>query len=116
MKNHLLEIAAPIVLAVLLMTPASAEPFANDAIERYRLGDPAMFAFLAGDLNGLIWANNELRSDHHTELFCAPPSAVVDVQQAVEIMSKRIKESPTDGQLPVGSLMLRGLRQRFPCP
>jgi hypothetical protein len=74
-----------------------------------------MFAFLAGDVNGLISANTELRSNNHPELFCVPPSAFVSVQQAVEIMSKRIQENPADGKRPVGSLMLQGLKETFPC-
>ena len=115
MKNRLLEISANIGLAVLLITPAAAEPFAGDAIERYRLGDPAMFAFLAGDLNGLVWANLELRSNHHAELFCVPADVVVSVQQAVEMMAKRIKDNSAEGQVPVGSLMLQGFKESFPC-
>jgi hypothetical protein len=115
MKSTSLGISASVALAVLTITSASAEPFANDAIERYRLGDPAMFAFLAGNVNGLIWANTSLRSNDHTELFCVPPSDSVSVQQAVEMMSKQIKEKPTEGQLPVGSLLLQSLKETFPC-
>lgn len=115
MRNYFPEIAASIAWVVLSITPASAEPFANDAIERYRLGDPSMFALLAGNMNGLIWANGDLRSNGHTELFCVPPSVSLSIQQAVEIMSKRIQEKPTEGQLPVGSLMLQTLKQTFPC-
>jgi hypothetical protein len=115
MKSTSLGISASVALAVLTITSASAEPFANDAIERYRLGDPAMFAFLAGNVNGLIWANTSLRSNDHTELFCVPPSDSVSVQQAVEMMSKQIKENPTEGQLPVGSLLLQSLKETFPC-
>ena len=102
-------------LAMLSATPASAEPFANDALERYRLGDPAMFAFLAGNVNGLIWANANLRGSGHTELFCPPAPISLSVQQAVDIMSKHIKENPAEGELPVGSLMLQGLRDSYPC-
>jgi hypothetical protein len=115
MKNRSLGISASVVSAVLSIAPVFAEPFANDAIERYRLGDPAMFAFLAGNVNGLIWANTNLRSNDHTELFCVPPSDSVSVQQAVEMMSKQIKEKPTEGQLPVGSLLLQSLKESFPC-
>jgi hypothetical protein len=115
MKNSLLQMSATFGLAVLLVTPAAAEPFASDAIERYRLGDPAMFAFLAGDLNGLIWANLELQSNHHTGLFCVPADVVVGVQQAVEMMSKRIKDNSAEGQVPVGSLMLLGFKESYPC-
>jgi hypothetical protein len=115
MKSTSLGISASVALAVLSITSASAEPFANDAIERYRLGDPAMFAFLAGNVNGLIWANTNLRSNDHTELFCVPPSDSVSVQQAVEMMSKHIKEKTTEGQLPVGSLLLQSLKETFPC-
>jgi hypothetical protein len=115
MRNYSSGISASVVLAVLLIMPASAEPFANDAIERYRLGDPAMFAFIAGSVNSLIWANNDLHANHQTELFCVPSSVDLSVQLAVEAMSKRIKENPADGQLPVGSLMLQSLKQSFPC-
>jgi hypothetical protein len=115
MKHHVLGISASVALAVLSIMPASAEPFANDAIERYRLGDPAMFAFLAGNVNGLIWANTSLRSNDHAGLFCVPPSVPISVQQAVEVMSKRIKENPAEGQLPVGSLLLQSLKETFPC-
>jgi hypothetical protein len=115
MKHHALGISASVAMAVLSITPASAEPFANDAVERYRLGDPAMFAFLAGNVNGLIWANTNLRSNDHTELFCVPATVSLSVQQAVDLMLKRIKENPTDGQLPAGSLMLQSLKDAFPC-
>ena len=115
MKEYSLKISASIAVAVLSITPASAEPFANDAIERYRLGDPGMFAFLAGNVNGLIWANVRLRSNEHSELFCVPPSVDLSVQQTVEIMATHIKENPTEGQLPVGSLMLQSLKESFPC-
>ena len=115
MKSPRLKLSAAIGLAVVLITPASADPFAGDAIERYRLGDPAMFAFLAGDLNGLVWANTDLRSNHHTELFCVPADVVVSVQQAVEMMSKRIKDNSAQGQVPVGSLMLQVFKDTFPC-
>jgi hypothetical protein len=115
MKTRGLGISANVLAAVLTITPAFAEPFANDAIERYRLGDPGMFAFLAGNVNGLIWANAKLRSNDHLELFCVPPSISLSVQQAVEIMSKHIQEAPDEGQLPVGPLMLQTLKDTFPC-
>jgi hypothetical protein len=110
-----LRISVSVALAVLSIVPAVAEPFANDAIERYRLGDPGMFAFLAGNVNGLIWANAKLRSNDHVELFCVPPSISLSVQQAVEIMAKHIQEDPAEGQLPVGPLMLQSLKETFPC-
>ena len=115
MKKHILAVCARIALTVLPIAPAAAEPFANDAIERYRLGDPEMFAFLAGNVNGLIWANARLRSNGHGELFCVPASVDLSVQQSVEIMARHINESPSVGQLPVGSLMLQTLKQAFPC-
>ena len=115
MKRYLLGISASIGLTALAMAPASAEPFTGDAIERYRLGDPGMFTFLSGNLNGLISANADLRSNGHAELFCVPPSAALGVQQAVEILSKHIKETAADGQRPVGSVMLQSLKESFPC-
>src|SRR3954454_15320750 len=111
MKTSFLGISGNVVAAVLTITPAFAEPFANDAIERYRLGDPGMFAFLAGNVNGLIWANAKLRSNDHVELFCVPPSIDLSVQQAVEILSKHIKEDPAEGELPVGPMLLQSLKE-----
>jgi hypothetical protein len=115
MRKTLLGISASVGLTALSVAPASAEAFASDAIQRYRLGDPGMFTFLSGNLNGLISANAELRSNGHAELFCVPPSEVLGVQQTVEILSKRIKEIAADGQRPVGSVMLQSLKQSFPC-
>src|SRR4051812_44057432 len=115
MKNYAWKISAGIALAIISVTPAVAEPFANDVIERYRLGDPGMFAFLAGNVNGLIWANAKLRSNDHVELFCVPPSIDLSVQQAVEILSKHIKEDPAEGELPVGPMLLQSLKETFPC-
>ncbi len=115
MKKYLLGISASIGLTALSIAPASAEAFASDAIERYRLGDPRMFTFLAGNLNGLIWVNADLRANGHTELFCVPPSVTLGVQQAVDILSKRIKDTAADGQRPVGSVMLQSLKESFPC-
>jgi hypothetical protein len=112
--KFLFGILATIMIA-LSIVPASGEPFVSDAIERYRLGDPGMFTFLAGNLNGLIAANVELRSNGHAELFCVPPTVALSVQQAVDLLAKRIKETEADGQRPVGPMMLQSLKESFPC-
>jgi hypothetical protein len=115
MKSYLWKTSACIGLAGLFITPAPAEPFVNDAIERYRLGDPGMFTFLAGNVNAFSWANIDLRSNGHTELFCVPPAVVLGVQEAVDILSKHVKQVPADGQRPVGSVMLQTFKESFPC-
>jgi hypothetical protein len=111
MRGTLLCVAA----LMMLVGPASAEPSADDAIQRYRLGDPAMFALLAGNLNGLIWANAELQSGGQAKLFCVPSDVDFNVQRAVEVTTKHLKDTAADGALPVGSVMLRSLKEAFPC-
>jgi hypothetical protein len=98
-----------------LVVPAFAETSAEEAIQRYRLGDPAMFAFLAGNLNGLIWANAELKSSEHAKLFCVPSDVDLSVQRAVDVVTKHLKETAADAARPVGSVMLQGLKETFPC-
>jgi len=115
MKKHLLEIMAVVGLFAALIVPASAEASVTDAIERYRLGDPGMFAFFAGSLSGLSWANAELKATGHAELFCPPPSVDLSVQQEVDVASKHLKDTPGDGQRPVGSVVLQSLKEAFPC-
>jgi hypothetical protein len=115
MKKHLLEIMAVAGLFAAMIVPASAEASVTDAIERYRLGDPGMFAFFAGSLSSLNWANAELKATGHPELFCPPTSVVLSVQQEVDVASKHLKDTPGDGQRPVGSVVLQSLKEAFPC-
>ena len=95
--------------------PASAEVSIADALERYRLGDPAMFALLAGNLNGLIWANSDLASRHQEKLFCAPPAIDLSVQRVVEAVTKHLNAVATDKARPAGSVILQSLKEAFPC-
>jgi hypothetical protein len=95
--------------------PASAEASTVDAIQRYRLGDPAMFAFFAGTLNGLIWANVELQSDGHTRLFCVPADEDLNVPRLVELTARHLEGAAADGARPIGSVMLQSLKEAFPC-
>jgi Rap1a immunity proteins len=115
MTGHSFAKLTIVALTAFSILPAAAEVTAGDAIERYRLGDPGMFTFFSGNLNGFIWANLELRSKSHNELFCVPPASVISVQQAVDVMLKHIKDNPSDGRRPVGSLMLQTLTETFPC-
>lgn len=115
MRTLLIEISGCVGLLGLSIVSASGEALVNDAIERYRLGDPGMFTFLTGNVNALIWVNNDLKSNGHTELFCVPPSTTLGVQEVINMMSKHIKENPSDGQRPVGSVILQSLKESFPC-
>jgi hypothetical protein len=103
------------VAPLMIPVPASAETSAVDALQRYRLGDPAMFAFLAGNLNGLIWANAELQSGGHTKLFCVPADVDFSVQRAVDVTTGHLKDAAADGTRPIGSVMLQSLKEAFPC-
>ena len=109
-RGMLLSIA-PLMIPV----PASAEASAADALQRYRLGDPAMFAFLAGNLNGLIWANAELQSGGRPKLFCVPSDVDFSVQRAVEATTRHLKDTTADEARPIGSVMLQSLKEAFPC-
>jgi hypothetical protein len=110
MRKMLLSVA-PFMIPV----PASAEASTVDALQRYRLGDPAMFAFLAGNLNGLVWANAELQSGGHPKLFCVPADVDFSVQRAVEATTKHLKDAAADETRPIGSVMLQSLKEAFPC-
>jgi hypothetical protein len=103
------------VAPFMIPVPASAEASAVDALQRYRLGDPAMFAFLAGNLNGLVWANAELQSGGHPKLFCVPVDVDFSVQRAVEATTKHLKDAGADETRPIGSVMLQSLKEAFPC-
>jgi hypothetical protein len=102
-------------MALISIQAASAEVSITDALERYRLGDPAMFAFLAGNLNGLIWANADLESGRNAKLFCVPPAVDLSVQRVVEVTTKHLNEAPTDKTRPMGSVVLQSLKEAFPC-
>jgi len=103
------------VAPLMIPAPASAEASVADALQRYRLGDPAMFAFLAGNLNGLVWANAELQSAGHPKLFCVPADVDFSVQRAVEATTKHLKDTTGDEARPIGSVMLQSLKEAFPC-
>jgi hypothetical protein len=103
------------VAAAATPLPASAEVSVADAIDRYRLGDTAMFAFIAGNLNAWIWANAELEHRGQTKLFCAPPSVDLSVRLQVEITKNHVARVPADGSRSAGSVMLQSLSDEFPC-
>jgi len=72
-------------------------------------------AFIAGNANGLSWANTELRDRGLKPLYCQPPTLSITPDQDVQIMRDHIRRYPKLADFPAGVVMMIALQATFPC-
>lgn len=71
--------------------------------------------YLDGLKDGLIILNVALARDGAAPLFCLPPDMALTGDQAADIIRREAKSVSTPDDMPIGIVLLAGLRKAFPC-
>ena len=72
-------------------------------------------AYLDGLKDGLIVLNVALARNGAAPLFCLPPKMALTGDQADDILRREAKNVPVSDDMPIGIVLLAGLRKTFPC-
>ena len=72
-------------------------------------------AYLDGLKDGLIVLNIALARNGGAPLFCLPPDKVFTGEQADGVLMREAKSAPEPDDMPIGIVLLAGLRKTFPC-
>ena len=70
--------------------------------------------YLDGVREGIIELN-VLQAKIHQPLFCLPEKLTLTVGQAEDIMMRQAQKVADPDQLPIGRLLVEGLKDTFPC-
>jgi Rap1a immunity proteins len=71
--------------------------------------------YLDGLKDGLIILNVALARKGAAPLFCLPPKMALTGDQADDILRREAKSVPEPDEMPIGIVLLAGLRKTFPC-
>ncbi len=71
--------------------------------------------YLDGLKDGLIIFNTALARSGAAPLFCLPPKMALTPDQADDVLMREAKSNPTPDDMPIGIVLLAGLRKTFPC-
>ena len=71
--------------------------------------------YLDGLKDGLIAFNVTLAHSGAAPLFCLPPKMVLTGDQVDDILMREAKSVPEPDDMPIGIVLLAGLRKTFPC-
>jgi hypothetical protein len=71
--------------------------------------------YLDGLKDGFIILNVALARSGAVPQFCLPPKMVLTADQAGEILMREAKSVPEPDDMPIGIVLLAGLRKTFPC-
>jgi hypothetical protein len=91
-----------------------AEIAANGAESNWKL-------YILGLGEGFKWANAMLEVHTEAPLFCPPSKLVLGMENYVDILDRKIKDRATKStqaeldDMPLGLLLLQGIREAFPC-
>lgn len=72
-------------------------------------------AYLDGVKDGLVILNVAVARGGATPLFCLPPKVALTGDQADDILLREAKSVPEPDDMPIGIVLLAGLRKTFPC-
>ncbi|MBY0257477.1 Rap1a/Tai family immunity protein [Methylobacterium sp.] len=73
-------------------------------------------AYLRGMKHGMEWLLSSKGMTNAVVPYCVPSDLPVPTEQFRQILSKQVTREPADGGKPAGLVLLKGLRQAFPCP
>jgi len=105
-------IAMVVIVCLSITSVASAHLFYQDYLDRK---DNVEFnVYLIGLLEGLTWANASLQYAGSPRFYCPPDSLQTTVAVAKQAIETEAKRNP-DSKLPIGLMMLTGLKILFPC-
>ena len=82
----------------------------DDEKDKKNGSDAHGFSFL-----GFIAFNAAIVQDGQTPLFCLPGKLALTTDQADDILKREAKKVPPSDDMPIGILLLAGLRETFPC-
>ena len=71
--------------------------------------------YLDGVREGIVELNVVLEEKRQQPLFCLPEKLELTVEQAEDIMMRQAQKMTDPDQLPIGLLLVQGLRNTFPC-
>jgi hypothetical protein len=71
--------------------------------------------YLDGLSDGLNIFNVILRQEGQAPLFCPPPKMALTTEQADDILRREAKKVVPSDDMPIGIVLLAGLRETFPC-
>jgi hypothetical protein len=93
---------------------AAAEPTAQEVIQTKDM--PMVHGYVVGVGRGFEWANADLTSRKQPALYCAPGNLAVVGQQYIAMLEQQVSKRPDQGKLPASIVLLRALKETFPCP
>ena len=98
--------------------PASAEDQASarQAIANYKQGDRVVAIGIREFVDGLNWANADLRHSNAKEIYCLPDKLILTTDQEVDIVERYLEKAPNVGEFPIQAGLLMALKDTFPCP
>ena len=71
--------------------------------------------YLDGVREGIIELNVVLEEKRQQPLFCLPDKLALTVGQAEDIVMRQAQKMTDPDQLPIGCLLVEGLKDTFPC-
>jgi len=73
------------------------------------------YLYLDGVREGIVELNVVLKKNRQQPLFCLPEKLELNVEQAEDIMMRQAQKMTDSDQLPIGRLLVEGLKDTFPC-
>ena len=73
------------------------------------------YLYLDGVREGIVELNVVLEEKRQQPLFCLPEKLELNVEQAEDIMMRQAQKMTDPDQLPIGRLLVEGLKDTFPC-
>lgn len=108
-----------IVFIILLIV---ANSFAELNVKQYLQDKDSKttLIYLSGLAEGLRWANADIKRANLPPLFCVPKKHVLRIENYQNILDRKIEELREsklfdEDKLLVGPVLLKGLKDTFPC-
>ena len=73
------------------------------------------YLYLDGVREGIVELNVVLKKNRQQPLFCLPEKLELNVEQAEDIIMRQAQKMTDPDQLPIGRLLVEGLKDTFPC-
>jgi hypothetical protein len=109
-----------ILICCLAMLPSisAAEPKTDKFMQNYQSATALSSVtklYLKGMIDGMGWANIQLKRDNQKPIYCPPPKLPLTENQAYEIIKAKASQRPHYKTTYVGLTLLHALKDVFPC-
>ena len=105
--------------SLLLTAPAQAEDSAKVLLENIDGPDQtksSLSLLLLHSMGaGMVWSNALLANLEQPLMFCQPKKLSINGRQYLAILRTYVESNPSEAELPVGLVLLAGLRATYPC-